>query len=71
MSISDEIKQSSFKNEETKAVINLIFTGNFIVQRQQAFMKPRRYYAGLYQFNEEKIVSEQFLMTLDEFRTLT
>jgi hypothetical protein len=39
--------------------------------KQQAFKKRMSYYAGLYQLNEEKIVPEQFLMTLDEFWTLT
>ena len=57
MSISDEIKQSSFKNEETKAVINLIFTGNFIVQRQQAFMKP--FGITMQQFNVLRILQGQ------------
>ena len=57
MSISDEIKQSSFKNEETKAVINLIFTGNFIVQRQQAFMKP--FGITMQQFNVLRILEGQ------------
>ena len=56
-SISDEIKQSSFKNEETKAVINLIFTGNFIVQRQQAFMKP--FGITMQQFNVLRILQGQ------------
>jgi DNA-binding MarR family transcriptional regulator len=57
MSISDEIKQSSFKNEETKAVINLIFTGNFLVQRQQAFMKP--FGITMQQFNVLRILEGQ------------
>ena len=57
MSISDEIKQSSFKNEETKAVINLIFTGNFLVQRQQAFMKP--FGITMQQFNVPRILEGQ------------
>jgi len=57
MSISDEIKQPSFKNEETKAVINLIFTGNFLVQRQQAFMKP--FGITMQQFNVLRILEGQ------------
>ncbi len=57
MSISDEIKQSSFKNEETKAVINLIFTGNYIVQRQQALMKP--FGITMQQFNVLRILQGQ------------
>ena len=57
MSISDEIKQPNFKNEETKAVINLIFTGNFIVQRQQAFMKP--FGITMQQFNVLRILEGQ------------
>jgi len=57
MSISDEIKQSSFKNEEAKAVINLIFTGNFLVQRQQAFMKP--FGITMQQFNVLRILEGQ------------
>lgn len=57
MSISDEIKQSSFKNEETKAVVNLIFTGNFLVQRQQAFMKP--FGITMQQFNVLRILEGQ------------
>jgi DNA-binding MarR family transcriptional regulator len=57
MTISEELKQSSFQNEETKAVINLIFTGNFIVQRQQAFMKP--FGITMQQFNVLRILEGQ------------
>jgi DNA-binding MarR family transcriptional regulator len=57
MSISEELKQSSFQNEETKAVVNLIFTGNFIIQKQQALLKP--FGISLQQFNVLRILKGQ------------
>ena len=57
MSISEELKQSSFKNEETKAVINLIFTGNFIIQKQQELLKP--FGISMQQFNVLRILKGQ------------
>lgn len=57
MSISDELKQSTFKNEESKAVINLIYTGNFIIQKQQELLKP--FGITMQQFNVLRILKGQ------------
>jgi DNA-binding MarR family transcriptional regulator len=57
MTISEELKQSNFQNEETKAVVNLIFTGNFIIQKQQELLKP--YGISLQQFNVLRILKGQ------------
>ncbi len=57
MAISDELKQSTFKNEESKAVINLIFTGNFIIQKQQELLKP--FGITMQQFNVLRILKGQ------------
>lgn len=57
MSISDELKQSTFKNEESKAIINLIYTGNFIIQKQQELLKP--FGITMQQFNVLRILKGQ------------
>lgn len=57
MTISEELKQSSFQNEETKAVVNLIFTGNFIIQKQQVLLKP--FGISMQQFNVLRILKGQ------------
>jgi DNA-binding MarR family transcriptional regulator len=57
MSISEELKQSSFKNEESKLIINLIFTGNFIIQKQQELLKP--FGISMQQFNVLRILKGQ------------
>ncbi|MBX2963661.1 MAG: MarR family transcriptional regulator [Cyclobacteriaceae bacterium] len=40
MKIEDEIKQSIFISAHQKAVINLIFTSNWLYHRQQTYFKP-------------------------------
>lgn len=40
MGISDDIKQPVFKSELNKAVINIIYTNNWLNQKQVAFFKP-------------------------------
>jgi DNA-binding MarR family transcriptional regulator len=40
MKIEDEIKQTKFKSCHQKAVINLIYTANWLHTRQQEFFKP-------------------------------
>jgi DNA-binding MarR family transcriptional regulator len=40
MKIEDEIIQPKFRNAHQKAIINLIFTSNWLTSRQQDFLKP-------------------------------
>lgn len=40
MKIEDEIIQPKFRNAHQKAVINLIFTSNWLTSKQQEFLKP-------------------------------
>ncbi len=40
MKIEDEIRQPKFSSPHQKAVINLIFTANWLVNRQHDFFKP-------------------------------
>ena len=40
MGISEDLKQSKFPSEAAKAVVNAIYTGNWIVQKQQELLKP-------------------------------
>ncbi len=40
MGISEELKQSKFQSEESKAIVNIIFTGNWMTQRQHELLKP-------------------------------
>ncbi|MFM1821283.1 MAG: hypothetical protein RLZZ402_1642 [Bacteroidota bacterium] len=40
MGISEALKQSKFPSEAAKAVVNAIYTGNWIVQQQQELLKP-------------------------------
>lgn len=40
MKIEEEIHQPKFRNPIQKAVINLIFTSNWLVSQQQKFLKP-------------------------------
>jgi DNA-binding MarR family transcriptional regulator len=40
MKIEDEISQPKFRNGHQKAVINLIFTSNWLITRQQELLKP-------------------------------
>jgi DNA-binding MarR family transcriptional regulator len=40
MGISEDLKQSNFQSEAQKAIVNAIYTGNWIVQQQQELLKP-------------------------------
>lgn len=40
MGISEDLKQGIFQNEAEKAIVNAIYTGNWIVQQQQELLKP-------------------------------
>ena len=40
MGISEDLKQSNFQSEAQKAIVNAIYTGNWIVQKQQGLLKP-------------------------------
>jgi DNA-binding MarR family transcriptional regulator len=40
MGIESDIQQTKFRNAQQKAVINLIYTSNWIVTKQQNFLKP-------------------------------
>jgi DNA-binding MarR family transcriptional regulator len=40
MKIEEEIKQTNFISAHQKAVINLIFTSNWLVHKQQSYFKP-------------------------------
>ena len=40
MGISEDLKQTKFPSEASKAVVNAIYTGNWIVQKQQELLKP-------------------------------
>ena len=42
MRIEDEIKQSSFKNEYAKLLVNLLFTGNWIHHYNKKFLKKHQ-----------------------------
>ena len=40
MGIFEDLKQSNFQSESQKAIVNAIYTGNWIVQQQQELLKP-------------------------------
>ncbi|WP_422361630.1 MarR family winged helix-turn-helix transcriptional regulator [Reichenbachiella sp.] len=40
MRFEEEIKQSSFKNSREKAIINVVFTGNWLRDRADVVLKP-------------------------------
>ena len=40
MKIEEEIQQSKFKSSNQKAIINLIYTANWLSSKQQEFLKP-------------------------------
>jgi DNA-binding MarR family transcriptional regulator len=40
MGISEDLKQSNFQSEAQKAIVNAIYTGNWIMQKQQELLKP-------------------------------
>ena len=57
MKIEEEIKQSKFRNAQQKAIINLIYTTNWLSSKQQDFMKP--YGITSQQFNILRILRGQ------------
>jgi DNA-binding MarR family transcriptional regulator len=57
MRIEDEIKQPTFRNEQQKAFINLVYTAGWLQQRQAAAFKP--YGLTLPQFNVLRILRGQ------------
>lgn len=40
MGIGQDIKQEKFVSEKSKATLNIIFTGNWIIQQQNEILKP-------------------------------
>jgi DNA-binding MarR family transcriptional regulator len=40
MGIENDIQQSKFRNAQQKAIINLIYTTNWFITKQQHFLKP-------------------------------
>jgi len=40
MGIDQDIKQEKFTSEEQKALLNVIFTGNWVAQQQHELLKP-------------------------------
>ncbi|NBP70939.1 MAG: MarR family transcriptional regulator [Cytophagia bacterium] len=57
MKIEEEIKQSKFKSPQQKAVLNLIYTANWLQSRQQDFFKSQGITAT--QFNILRILKGQ------------
>ncbi len=58
MKIEEEIKQSTFKSENHKGYINLIYTSGWLQQAQAALFKP--YGLTLPQFNILRILRGQY-----------
>jgi DNA-binding MarR family transcriptional regulator len=58
MKIEEEISQTKFRNPLQKAIINVIFTSNWIQDRQQNFFKP--YGITSQQFNILRILRGQY-----------
>jgi hypothetical protein len=40
MTIEEEIKQTNFKSAQQKAVLNLLFTSNYILYKQRDLFEP-------------------------------
>jgi DNA-binding MarR family transcriptional regulator len=57
MGISEDLKQSNFQSEAQKAIVNAIYTGNWIVQKQQELLKP--FGLTLQQYNVLRILKGQ------------
>lgn len=57
MKIEDEIKQSAFKNEYAKLLVNLLFTGNWIHHYNKKFLK--KYSLSPEQYNVLRILRGQ------------
>ncbi|AKQ44693.1 transcriptional regulator [Rufibacter radiotolerans] len=58
MNIEEEIKQSTFKDAYHKAYINILYTSNWLQQRQSALFKP--FGVTLPQYNVLRILRGQF-----------
>lgn len=58
MKLEDAIKQTSFKNEDERLIINLIYTSSCITSEQNRFFK--RYGISPQQYNVLRILSGQF-----------
>ncbi|SMD33105.1 DNA-binding transcriptional regulator, MarR family [Reichenbachiella faecimaris] len=41
MKFEEEIKQSSFKNPKEKAIVNILYTGNWLRDRSEGLLKPK------------------------------
>ena len=41
MKFEEEIKQSSFKNAKEKAIVNILYTGNWLRDRTEGILKPK------------------------------
>lgn len=54
MSLEDDIRQPSFRNEHQKGIINMIYTCNWIVERQKNFLDQEN--ITLQQFNILRIL---------------
>lgn len=57
MGISHELQQSTFASEEAKAIVNVIFTGNWVAYQQQELLKP--YDLTMQQYNVLRILRGQ------------
>ncbi len=62
MTIEEEIKQEKFSSQHQKAVINLIYTANWLTSRQQDFFKPHNITGQ--QFNILRILKGQHPKTI-------
>ena len=57
MGLEEDIKQTKFKDEYSKAVINLVFTNNWLTERQNKVFKPHGLTVA--QFNVLRILRGQ------------
>ena len=58
MAIEDDIKQSKFKSDHQKALINLLYTASWVQGKQQEFFRPFKITAQ--QFNILRILKGQY-----------
>lgn len=59
MNLQKEIKQSSFRNEHQRGLINIIYTYNWVCNHMKEFLKP--YGITMQQFNVLRILNGQKL----------
>lgn len=57
MRLEDEIQQENFKSDELKAVVNIIYTGNWLTKKHSDFLKS--YSISVPQFNLLRILRGQ------------